>query len=64
MRLEGGRVLVVPESFLGDEYNRPADYLARLGITIRETQRPKPGGLGTMVQGYDQSFSQAGHIRG
>ncbi|PYT21495.1 MAG: hypothetical protein DMG57_38450 [Acidobacteria bacterium] len=57
--LQGGRVLVVPESFLGDEYNRPADYLARLGITIRETQRPKPGGLGAMVQGYDQSFSQA-----
>jgi len=56
---EGGRVLVVPESFLGDEYNRSADYLARLGITIRETQRPKPGGLGAVVQGYDQSFSQA-----
>jgi len=56
---QGGRVLVVPESFLGDEYNRHADYLARLGITIRETQRPKPGGLGAMVQGYDQSFSQA-----
>src|SRR5438034_1249209 len=55
---QGGRVLVVPESFLGDEYNRPADYLARMGITIRETQRPKPGGLGAMVQGYDQSFSQ------
>jgi len=55
----GGRVLIVPESFLGDEYNRPADYLARLGITVRETQRPKPGGLGAMVQGYDQSFSQA-----
>jgi beta-galactosidase GanA len=54
----GGRVLVAPESFLGDEYNRPADYLARLGISIRETQRPKPGGLGVMVQGYDQSFSQ------
>jgi len=56
---QGGRVLVVPESFLGDEYNRTADYLARLGITVRETQRPKPGGLGAMVQGYDQSFSQA-----
>jgi hypothetical protein len=56
---EGGRVLVVPESFLGDEYNRPTDYLARLGIAVRETQRPKPGGLGAMVQGYDQTFSQA-----
>ncbi|MFN7994315.1 MAG: beta-galactosidase [Bryobacteraceae bacterium] len=56
---QGGRVLVMPESFLGDEYNRPVDYLARLGITVRETRRPKPGGLGVMVQGYDQSFSQA-----
>jgi len=55
---EGGRVLVVPESFLGDEYNRPADYLARLGIAVRETQRPKPGSLGSLVQGYDQTFSQ------
>ncbi len=57
--LQGGRVLVVPESFLGDEYNRPAEYLSRWGLTIRQTQRPKPGGLGAMVQGYDQSFSQA-----
>jgi hypothetical protein len=56
---QGGRVLVVPESLLGDEYNHPADYLSNLGITIRQTQRPKPGGLGTMAQGYDQSFSQA-----
>ncbi len=55
----GGHVLILPESFLGDEYNRPTDYLARLGVSIRETHRPKPGGLGTMVQGYDQSFSQA-----
>ena len=56
---QGGRVLLMPESFLGDEYNRPADYLVRLGITIRETQRPTPGGQDAMVQGYDQSFSQA-----
>jgi beta-galactosidase GanA len=56
---QGGRVLVVPESLLGDEYNHPADYLSKLGITIRETRRPKPGGLGTMAQGYDQSFSQS-----
>jgi len=57
--LQGGRVLVVPESFLGDEYNRPVNYLSRWGLTVRQTQRPKPGGLGAMVQGYDQSFSQA-----
>jgi beta-galactosidase GanA len=57
--VQGGRVLVVPESFLGDEYNRPTDYLSHLGLTLRQTQRPKPGVLGAVVQGYDQSFSQA-----
>jgi hypothetical protein len=54
----GGRVLILPESLLGDEYNRRADYLARLGITVKETRRPKAGGGGRMVQGYDQSFSE------
>lgn len=54
----GGHVLIVPESLLGDEYNHAKDYLARLGIGIRETRRPRPSGAGRMVQGYDQSFSQ------
>ncbi len=54
----GGHVLIVPESLLGDEYNHPQDYLARLGISIGATRRPKPSGRGRMVQGYDQSFSQ------
>ena len=55
---KGGHVVIVPESLLGDEYNRQRDYLARIGIKIRETRRPKPSGGGRMVQGYDQSFSQ------
>lgn len=54
----GGTVVITPESFLGDEYNHPEDYLKRLGLKIRETQRPAPGALGSLVQGYDQSFSQ------
>lgn len=54
----GGRVLIVPESFLGDEYNHPKNFIERLGITIERTERPKPGGVGAMAQGYDQSFSQ------
>jgi beta-galactosidase GanA len=54
----GGHVVIVPESLLGDEYNHPKDFLSRLGITVRETRRPKPGDAGAMVQGYDQSFSQ------
>ena len=56
---QGGRVVIVPESLLGDEYNRPRNYLARLGVSIRETWQPKVSGNGRMVQGYDQSFSQS-----
>ena len=55
---QGGRVLIVPESMLGDEYNNPRDYLSRIGVKILKTERPKPGRGGQMVQGYDQSFSQ------
>ena len=54
----GGRVLIVPESFLGDEYNRQRDFLERLGVTVVKTERPKTGSIGGMAQGYDQSFSQ------
>jgi beta-galactosidase GanA len=55
---EGGRVLVLPESLLGDEYNRPRNYLSHIGISVRETSRPQIGGRGRMTQGYDQSLSQ------
>ncbi|MGE5646538.1 MAG: beta-galactosidase [Acidobacteriota bacterium] len=59
----GGRVLVVPESLLGDEYNRPRRYLERLGIAVKQTMRPEPSSTGAMVQGYDQSFSQSVEMR-
>ena len=55
----GGHALILPESMLGDEYNRPRDYLARLGVTIRGTERPEASGSRRMAQGYDQSFSQS-----
>jgi beta-galactosidase len=55
---QGGRVLVLPESLLGDEYNQPARYLERLGIKIGSTEVPKAGRGRGMVQGYDQSFSE------
>ena len=54
----GGRVLITPESLLGDEYNRQQPFLSRLGIAIEQTRHPKPGTIGAMTQGYDQSFSQ------
>jgi beta-galactosidase len=54
----GGHVLILPESLLGDEYNRPQDYLAGFGVRIGETRRPQAIGRGGMTQGYDQSFSR------
>ncbi len=53
----GGHVLITPESLIGDEYNRPAPYLARVGIRVLKTYAPTPGASDAMVQGYDQSFS-------
>ena len=37
---QGGHLLILPESLLGDEYNQPRDYLQPLGISIQGTQRP------------------------
>jgi beta-galactosidase GanA len=54
----GGRVLVLPESLLADEYNNPQPYLSKIGVEILKTERPKPGGGGRMLQGYDQAFSE------
>jgi len=56
--VSGGKVLIMPESFLGDEYNHPREFLGRLGISIEKTEKPQPGGTGRLVQGYDQSFSE------
>ncbi|MCX6624534.1 MAG: beta-galactosidase, partial [Acidobacteria bacterium] len=55
---QGGHILILPESLLGDEYNMPRKYLAQLGVSIQATERPAAAGSGRMVQGYDQSFSQ------
>ena len=54
----GGHILILPESLLGDEYNRPRPFLAQFGVTVRATERPRATGSGRMVQGYDQSFAQ------
>ena len=54
---QGGRVLFLAESLLGDEYNRPAAYLDRLGIRVLATQEPSVG-LGGTLQSYYQSFSE------
>jgi hypothetical protein len=36
----GGTVLVTPNSWLRDEYDRPADYLAQLGISVTRMRLP------------------------
>ena len=54
----GGHALILPESLLGDEYNRPQPFLAQFGVTLRATERPRAAGSERMVQGYDQSFAQ------
>ena len=38
---DGGTVVVTPNSWLFDQYNRPADYLNRLGITVAAMRNPK-----------------------
>ena len=60
----GGHVLIVPESLLGDEYNRRQPYLAQFGVTVRGTERPRVTESERMVQGYDQSFAQDVAFRG
>lgn len=54
----GGHALILPESLLGDEYNRPQPFLAQFGVTVRSTERPRAAESGRMAQGYDQSFAQ------
>ena len=60
----GGHALIVPESLLGDEYNRRQSYLKQFGVTVRGTDRPQTTESGRMVQGYDQSFAQEITFRG
>lgn len=52
----GGTIIILPESLIADQYNRPADYLSRWGIKIDSTEVPGIKGLGELEQGYDQNF--------
>ena len=55
---QGGCALVVPESFLFDQYARPADKLAGLGLKVKDITLPPVLGEGELVKNYDQSFTQ------
>jgi hypothetical protein len=55
---KGGLALVVPESFLFDQYARQDDRLAGLGIKVRDVTLPPVLGEAESVQNYDQSITQ------
>jgi beta-galactosidase GanA len=54
----GGRVLIMPESLVADEYDRAQPWLSQIGITVRSTERPAITGQGQQRQGYDQTFEE------
>jgi hypothetical protein len=55
----GGNVVMVPESFVFDQYARENDRITDFGIKIREITLPPVIGKAEKEQNYDQSFSQA-----
>jgi beta-galactosidase GanA len=54
----GGTVVVVPESFIFDQYARENNSIADFGVKIINVSVPAVLGVGEREQNYDQSFSQ------
>jgi hypothetical protein len=55
----GGTAVVIPESFIFDQYARENNRISDFGITITGITLPPVIGQGDKIQNYDQSFSQA-----
>jgi hypothetical protein len=55
---QGGTVLLLPPSFLSDEYNRPLNYMQQLGITVRRVEQPEADRTREAEQSYDQTFRE------
>ena len=55
---DGGTAVIIPESFIFDEYAKENNMIADLGITITGVTLPPVIGQGERTQNYDQSFSQ------
>lgn len=54
----GGIVVVIPESFIFDQYARDNDKMVDFGVKILDVTVPSVLGVGEREQNYDQSFSQ------
>lgn len=55
---KGGTAVIIPESFIFDQYARENNMLSELGFNITDVTLPPVLGEGEKVQNYDQSFSQ------
>jgi hypothetical protein len=55
---DGGHGIVIPESFMFDQYAREKNGIVDFGITIEDVTLPPVVGKLEKVQNYDQSFSQ------
>jgi hypothetical protein len=56
---KGGTAVIIPESFIFDQYARENNMIAELGFSITDVTLPPVIGEGEKVQNYDQSFSQS-----
>ena len=58
--IEGGGIgIVIPESFIFDQYARENNRIKDFGITVSDVTLPPLAGQAEKVQNYDQSFSRA-----
>lgn len=55
---EGGTALIIPESFMFDQFAQENNQIAKLGLNITNVTLPPVLGKTEKVQNYDQSFSQ------
>jgi len=55
----GGTAVVIPESFVFDQYARENNRIKDLGITVSNVTLPPVVGQAEKSRNYDQSFSQA-----
>ncbi len=54
----GGTALLLPSSFVSDEYNRHAHFLERMGVQVRRIEQISADRTGEIEHGYDQTFHE------